>query len=169
MMKSITTFELLKRFAFLLLFSSLAGCVTQSKDIQVSSAPDLMLLDANELNWSTLYVVGNDDGYVTYIEYLYEHGDKGLAYDGLSSSYAVAILRFGEEGKTNLDGPAYSIDAQGKTLSPEELEIGDKLHCHHDYQSELMDLPTTKTVYALYSFGEKWETEITDYIGYPSV
>ena len=120
------------------------------KPEDVKSVSDIYALDNNKMNFSTLYVVKNEGGIVTFVADYYEHRE-GIPEEPFEPYWGIVRVQLGNVS-TYLSGD-YSIITFDGAISPTELQMGDEIICHHDYANENISLPPIKYAYNLFYTG----------------
>ena len=121
------------------------------KPEDVKSVEDIYSLDENKMNFSTLYVVKNEGGIVTFV---YEMNENADGQDPLWTRVYVTVGDVATEMSGN-----YSIITYDGAISPTQLQLGDEIICHHNYTQQTMVFPSRMYAYNLFYTGE---TKIID-------
>ena len=145
--------------SFILLFSLLACAKEELTPKNVKSVDDIYSLDDDKMNFSTLYVVENNGGIVTFVYDMYEHWQD---YEG-EPKWAVAKVTLGNT--LTYESGDYTIISFAGDMSPSQLQLGDEVICHHNYSLMTQIYPAEMTAYNLFFTGG--HKQIDTYLGFP--
>lgn len=130
----------------------------------IKSINDIYSLEENgndSLNFTTLYVVENNNNIIKYVEDIYEHTlSKPVPY------FSAVELHFSNGINSRYSSDYNIIGFKNKIISPNELKYGDILICHHDRSSEKYTLPIYMNVYNLFyvNLSTNQNIEYQDYL-----